>query len=216
MDKEERLAEISKELRESLTSTVKNSQKRVDLLREDLDLQLHNLIKTYSIEIRNIAIASGVIAPLSLTLLQIETLSVFAPALVCGFVVLIANIALSHFFIYREVNAEDKRIRNVQVDLILADFSLFKLNEIPDNELPQRVLEAGEKNRRIESALNGLGYSKIANSKLELRGRYLRYHSITSLTFITGLLLIVSSLLVSHVTNFVLEIVHFSFLTECH
>lgn len=201
MNNAEELSRINKEIRHSLSESISNAQNRIDLLRNDLDLQLHNLIKTYSQEIRNIAIASGVIAPLSLTLLQVETLSVYSPVLIFGFVLLISNIALSQFFVYREMNLEDKRIRDVQVDLILADFSLFKISEISDEKLPERVLEFGEKNRRIDSAFDGLGYNKIAKSKLELRKRYLKYHSVTSLLFIGGLLLIVSSLFAKHLID---------------
>ena len=207
MDKATELSAINKEIRQNLSESVSNSQRRIELLKDDLELQLHNLIKTYSQEIRNIAIASGVIAPLSLTLLQVDALAIYPPILIFGFVLIILNIALSQYFIYIEVNLEDKRVSNVQVDLILADFSLFKLNETPDEKLPERVLEFGEKNRRIDSALDGLGYSKIAKSKLDLRRRYLKYHSVTSILFMVGLILIVSSLFVEGIFEMLLKAV---------
>ena len=79
-----------------------------------------NLVHSHSEQLRNVGIISGVVAPFSLTLLQLDSVDVNVYLLLMGFGILIINIALSQILLHRELAKKNKLVTDASVKLNFA------------------------------------------------------------------------------------------------
>ncbi len=167
-----------------------------------LDVSEHNLINIHTEQIRNIGIVSGVVAPFSLTLLQIESIVVNAHILLSGFSVLIVNIAISQVILHIELSKKNKDITDASVGLNFVANSRENLEngistssgEIKFHDLYIRNLREVDKK---------LGISKNNTESLMTKIRFRKYDKFIVYTFTLGCFLILLSLFFSPLAELV-------------
>ena len=159
-----------------------------------------NLLNYHSDQIRNVGIISGVVAPLSLTLLQIEDLQVNVFLLLLGFSILIANIALSQIILHRELTKRNKSVTEASVSL---NFALTSRNDLRNKSGSISFLL--DNLRKIDREL-GISANNIELLMSKIRFR--KYDKIVVYIFVSGCILLVLSLLIHPVFNFAQHLIH--------
>jgi hypothetical protein len=154
-------AEIDLKLKEFLQISKEDLQFR----RKILDNQVKESIELYQNQIRNLGILSGVVAPFSLTLLNVETLDLNVTLLIFGFVVLLLNIILSLFFLHYFLRLIDTRIVKAELKWFAAESDK---KAIIDNNFAtfERTMKVFDYTKNIDELDDLTGISAL-NSNLQ-------------------------------------------------
>lgn len=120
---ETELNQLKADLNNSLNQFSIESEPILKAREHFLNTLVKDLIGMHSDYIRNIGLISGVVAPFSLTLLQIEILDVYIPVLLSGFILLIINIIVSQVFLGQELSTRNRQVGLATLELISASSS---------------------------------------------------------------------------------------------
>ena len=187
MTNTEELRRLNSQLEKSLDE----SKERADVVlrqgKRDLNASIFEAVKQYSSEIRSIIIISGVIAPFSLTILQIESINVYAPSLLFGFCLLLSNIGMAQCFIYLETRERSSHVRMAIKHLLLADMLVWKMGN-KESKLEERVAANFDQLSRFDEVNRALGNTGEYDAELYAAHKRLGlYGKITIYTFVAGL-----------------------------
>ncbi len=156
-------------------------------LRTKIDEEIQKVIEVYSNNLKNLSIISGVIAPLSLTLLGIENLQIQKYFLLLGFTLLVANILINQLFLNRKSKEYDKKSLDADIKWILnSDLAITDPIEKAKKNI-ERYIAGGE----IEKDLD-LGEYKFNIQKY--RSDFRKYTQISSVIFTSGVIFTVLSI----------------------
>ena len=100
---ENTLKQLEEQLEKNLIQFLSSAEQTIQNRSQILSAAARELIELHSNQIRNLSIISGVIAPLSLTLLQIHGFDIYVPFLLAGFILLLGNIILSQLLLGKEL-----------------------------------------------------------------------------------------------------------------
>lgn len=197
---ENELKKIESDLDTSFKESSKLHKMQLSITRDKIDIELKDLIHNYSNEIRNISIASGIIAPFSLTLLDIEKLDINISSILIGFILLLVNIAVSNFLMNRFVKNKDKKITRATMNWIFAEFNTKEMKD-SDKDYNQRLNNNFDYMKNMDKVNKDLGFSylNISNEKEKVELR--KYNKISILLFIFGLSLIIISIFINPLIN---------------
>lgn len=199
--KEKQIEDLNNELSTALNNAGSINEQRLLGIRQILDKENDVVVNNYSNEIRNLSITSGVIAPFSLTLININELTVNIFFLLLGFSVLIFNIIISNYFLNKEVKKKDKKITQADINWILAKFenNTVKNKEEDTNQRVNSNFDILKNVSEIEKIL-GVGELKmdIQENKVSLR----KYNKVSYVLFSIGSTLIVLSVIIKPVFEF--------------
>lgn len=203
---EAELKKIEEDLDKSFKESSSLHEMQLNITRDKIDSELKNLINNYSNEIRNISIASGIIAPFSLTLLDIEKLEISTPSILIGFILLLVNIAISNFLINRFVKNKDKKITRATMNWIFAEFNTKEMKD-SNKDYNQRINNNFDYMKNMDKVNEALGFSYLNISsekeKVELR----KYNKISILLFIFGLSFIIISIFINPLINIIYKLI---------
>ena len=201
--KQKELKDLQEQIDQGLKDFLKLSETEVERISLLVSEKVEKQIKIYSNEARNISLISGVVAPLSLTLLTIEEIDLDKGLLITGFVILIFNIMLLQILNSINIKSEDKNLAKAQFNWMMADSSIFIMkNSRKDSS--EKTLDMFKYHKYIEKARNHLGLNKIDIQNIKILKNLRDFNNITNIIFIAGVGFIILSITVPLLLNVVI------------
>ncbi len=185
-----------KELEEKLRKYLKDfsliTKRNLESKGEILNEKIRGHIDLYSNSIRNLGIISGVVAPFSLTLLNVDRLDVNIVFLITGFVLLITNIAFSEMFLRTKLENENFKLNKANLEWIFA--SVHK-DTISDEKMDfQKRMDSMDEYTKSTRALDKLlGLESLDIEKAKIINDLKKSYKWMNLIFLLGCACIVAS-----------------------
>lgn len=201
---DERLHSIEAELDEGLEQFSTSAEQVVQQRNQILNSTIQSLIELHSDQIKNIGLISGVVAPLSLTLLQVEALDIFVPFLLLGFILLLTNIALSQLLLGRELSQRNKLTSRATVKFVLASMNEWSIKDKkrPSTERTHSMFDFTENVREFDKLLN---ISPHSTEPSKTHKRLERYHQCIVWIFSVGCGLIIVSIFANPFSTYIFD-----------
>jgi hypothetical protein len=184
--------ELEKELEGLLTQSSQFAEHAVEQRSHVLNASVGELVTMHSEQIRNLGLVSGVVAPFSLTLLQIQTIDVSTPTLLFGFLLLLTNIILSQFLLGRELNSKNRLMVKALLEYASASSNKFTLTDTKQSSL-DRTNASFDLLKNIGEFDKLLGISPYSTEPMAANARLRTYTRWTVGLFSFGCSLIVFS-----------------------
>jgi hypothetical protein len=188
----EAVKELEKELEGLLAQSSKFAEDAVEQRNHVLNASVRELVTMHSEQIRNLGLVSGVVAPFSLTLLQIQTIDVSIPTLLFGFLLLLANIILSQFLLGKELNGKNRLMVKALLEYASASTNKFTLTNTKQPSL-DRTNASFDLLKNIDEFDKLLGISPYSTEPMAANARLRTYTRWTVGLFSFGCGLIVLS-----------------------
>lgn len=171
-----------------------------------LDRHVKELVRKYLSEIRNTSIISGIIAPLSLTLLGVDRLDVSIGYLLTGFCLLISGIVLAQVLHYRYLNERDRELLTGQVDLLAAFTNQNTINNSQES-VSNRVKSNFEYQENIKSFYRSVGLGEFDLNLQVRRSKLRRYLFHVHTFFVAGVVSVILSVIINPLLLFIFDLV---------
>lgn len=193
---QEEIEKLKQELKESLHASAASNEAQLEQSRKILDDNVKSVIEVYSIEVRNLALVSGTVAPFSLSLLVATNVDINTPMLLSGFVLLMLNIIVSQLFIKSLSKNNDKSITRAEVHWLFAGFHQNVVRDTSE-DVSKRVLKNYDYAKEINNMNEKLGLSRFNLNIQHLRSKVRLYNSVTNILFMFGCIAIVISVVLN-------------------
>jgi len=192
MSKEEQLKQLEAQIQNSLVQFSDSAEQTIQNRSQILNAATNELVELHSSQIRNLGLISGVVAPLSLTLLQIQALNIFIPFLLIGFVLLLANIILSQLLLAGELNRKDRSMVKAVLEYLSASTNKWVID---DKSKPsgERVLKMSEFLKNVDEFDRSLNISPHSTELMSANARFRQYTRWVVGIFSLGCALIIAS-----------------------
>lgn len=123
------IKQLEAQLENSLAQFSSSAETTIQDRSQILNATVRELIELHSNQIKNIGLISGVVAPLSLALLQAKDIDVNIIFLLLGFILLVTNIVLSQILLGQELNRKNRLMSKATLEYISASTSKLTMED---------------------------------------------------------------------------------------
>lgn len=187
------LAQLQKQIEANLGEFSTSAEQTIQNRSQILAATVKELIEQHSTQIRNLGLISGVVAPLSLTLLQIDQLNIFTPFLISGFILLLLNIFLSHFLLDQELGRKNTLTSRAILEFVSASINKMRLDD-KKQDTSTRVMPMADFLKNIDDFDKFLNISPHSVEPIHAKKRLSDYSKMVISIFGLGCGLIILSL----------------------
>ncbi|HRH26621.1 MAG TPA: hypothetical protein PLZ99_00465 [Parcubacteria group bacterium] len=195
---DENIKKLEAEIQDLISNFSANLEEDDISRRILLNSNIKILIDSYREQIKDIAVVSGVIAPFSLMLLDVDKLNINVVVLLIGFVVLLVNIVLSYVFLNYHLESENKKISSAEISWIISNGakSIILDKNKPSND---RVTSMSEYVQETFKMDNTLGTNHLDINIIKNRASFIKYHKWIISLFTLGTLYIIFSTFINYI-----------------
>ena len=172
---ENTLKQLEEQLEKNLIQFLSSAEQTIQNRSQILSVAARELIELHSNQIRNLSLISGVIAPLSLTLLQIQGFDIYVPFLLAGFILLLGNIILSQLLLGKELNRKNKLIGKSVLEFISASTNKWTIED-KTQQSSERAIKAADFVKNIDEFDRHLGISPLSVEPMSTNERLRKYN----------------------------------------
>lgn len=201
---DEQTTKLQDELKKLLEQASNLTSNDVEQRFQILNTAARDLIAFHTDQIRNLGIISGVVAPFSLMLLQIENINTNFHLLLLGFVILVVNIILSQFFLHRELVTKNEKITNASIKYVFA-FDSKRTMEDEKQELGNRTNGLFDYSKNLREFDKLLGLTPHDTEALKEKARLKQNSRYAISIFSVGCAFIILSIIVNPILRYLAE-----------
>lgn len=205
MDNDKEIEDLNKKLEAGFEEQAQWAEERLAVAQAAIGNSIKEILSIFSNDIRNLGIVAGTVAPFSLTLLGVEKLEINILALILGFSLLLITIGLTQYFLYALSDSHDRKLRKAEVSWIFAEIGFWEMKNT-NNDTAKRTNGMFDYHKRIQEAERTLGTKALDPNILILRKKLSSYNLIAFLLLITGLSLILASVILNPVSEYLVAL----------